>query len=120
MRNGERAPPRGPSFDPDIPAPGFYRVRLRLGAPDSAIRIWLGPSIDPATGEESQERGWFWQCTINGQRVPLERCWPGCAREPISEAEHDRICARNRTMDEESPFFDPARPIDLGRAPPPF
>lgn len=120
MRLGERAPSRGPGFDPDIPAPGFYRVRLRRGAPDSAVRIWLGPSIDPATGQESQERGWFWQCTLNGQRVPLVHCWPGCAREPISQEQHDNIVSRNATMDEDSPFYDPTRPIDLGRVPPPF
>lgn len=119
-RHGERAPSRGPAYDPETPTPGCYRVRLRRGAADSAVRIWLGPSLDPATGQDSQERGWFWQCELNGQRVPLEQCWPGCAREPISREEHDRIVDRNRTMDEDSPFFDPRRPIDIGRAPPPF
>jgi hypothetical protein len=119
-RLGDAAGPRGPSYDPEIPTPGCYRVKLRRDAPDSAVRIWLGPSIDPATGQEVQERSWFWQCEVNGQRVPLEQCWPGCARQPISREEHDRIVARNRTMDPSSPFYDPRKPIDLGRAPPPF
>lgn len=119
-RHGERAPPRGPALDPEIPETGCYRIRLRKGAPDSAIRIWLGPSIDPASGEEMSERGFNWQCELNGQRVPLWDYWPGCARERISREEYDRISARNATLDEESPFYDPLRPIDLGRAPPPF
>jgi hypothetical protein len=122
MRLGQRelSGERGELHDTEIPTPGCYRVRLRKGAPDSVVRIWLGPSIDPATGLDSQERGWFWQCELNGQRVPLEQCWPGCARERISREEHDRLCERNRTMDPESPFYDPSRPLDLGRVPPPF
>jgi hypothetical protein len=120
MRNGQRAPSRGPGLDPEIPAPGCYRVRIRAGAPFSAVRVWLGHSIDAATGEEMHERPLHWQCTLNGQRVPLERCWPGCAREQISREEHDRIVGLNATMDEESPFYDPARRIDLRNAPAPF
>lgn len=119
-RRGERAPSRGPGFDPDVPSPGCYRVRLRPGAPFSAVRIWLGHGIDPATGEEMLERPFHWQCTVNRQRVPLERWWPGCAREPISRDEHDRIAERNATMDEESPFYDPMKPIDLRSVPAPF
>lgn len=105
--------------DPEIPTPGCYRVRLRKGAPDSAVRIWLGHGIDPATGEEMTERGFNWQCTVNGARVPFQDVWPGCAREPISREEHDAIVARNATLDEDSPFYDPRRPIDLMTAPPP-
>lgn len=108
------------SVDPEIPTPGCYRIRLRKGAPDSAIRIWLGPSIDPATGEEVQERGFRWQCTLNGIRVPFEDHWPGCARDRISRQEHDEIVERNKTLDETSPFYDPRQPIDIGCAPPPF
>jgi hypothetical protein len=120
VRHGAPLPSRGPAHDSEVPTPGFYRVRLRRGAPDSAVRIWLGHGLDEATGEENSERPFFWQCTLNGQRVELERCWPGCAREPITEAEHDAIVERNRTMDPQSPFYDVSKPIDLGRAPPPF
>lgn len=119
MRNGTPLPSRGPAFDPETPAPGCYRVRLRRGAPDSAVRIWLGHGVDPETGEEMLDRPILFQCTLNGARVPLEQCWPGCAREPIDEAEHDRIVERNRTMDETSPFYSPTTPIDLFRADPP-
>lgn len=119
-RHGERAPSRGPAYDSEVPEPGCYRIVLRKGAPASAIRIWLGPSIDPATGEDSIERSWFWQCELNGERVDFTAYWPGCAREPISRAEHDRLVERNRTMDDESPFYDPRRPVDLRQAPMPF
>jgi hypothetical protein len=120
-RRGPRAPAyAGPSIDPDLPTAGCYRIKLRKGAPDSAVRIWLGASIDPETEKEVEERPLMWQASINGQRVPLERVWPGCARDPISEAEHDRIKARNATLDEESPFYDPRQPVDLSTAPPPF
>jgi hypothetical protein len=120
MRNGIPAPSRGPAVDPEAPQAGCYRVRLRKGAPDSAIRIWLGRPIDPESGEEMLERPFNWQCELNGQPVPLWDYWPGCAREPISREEYDRLIARNATLDEQSPFYDPLRPIDLGRAPPPF
>jgi hypothetical protein len=120
VRNGTPLPSRGPAYDPDVPAPGFYRVRLRSGAPWSVVRIWLGHGIDEATGEEATDRPFHWQCSLNGQRVPLEQCWPGCAREQITQEEHDRIVSQNATMDETSPFFDPARRIDLRNAPAPF
>jgi hypothetical protein len=109
-----------PVVDPEVPTTGCYRIRLAKGAPDSAIRIWIGYSIDPATGEEMTERSFHWQCTLNGVRVPLENYWPGCARDPISIEEHDAIVARNKTLDEDSPFYDPRKPIDLSRSPPPF
>lgn len=110
---------RGPSYDPDAPVAGFYRIRQRRGAPPSAIRIWLGPSIDPATGAEVEERGDRWQCSLNGERVPLEQHWPGCARDPIDQAEHDRILEASRTMDPDDHFYDPKKSIDLLRAPVP-
>lgn len=120
MRNRQRAPSRGPGFDPDVPTAGCFRVRLRSGAPWSVVRIWLGHGVDQATGDEASERPFHWQCTLNGQRVPLEQCWPGCAREQISRKEHDRIVSQNATMDEESPFYDPSRRVDLRSAPAPF
>lgn len=119
MRLGTPRPSRGPAFDSEQPSAGCFRVRLRRGAPDSAVRIWLGYGEGP-DGEEMTERPMFWQCSLNGARVPLERCWPGCARDPISREEHDRIVERNRTMDPDSAFYDPSRRVDLSRAAPPF
>ena len=111
---------RGPSFDPDLPVAGYYQTRLRKGAPPSAVRIWHGPSLDPDTGEEMLERSPLWQCALNGVRVELERFWPDCAQSPISQETHDRIVEQNLTLDPDSPFYDPSRPIDIDRAPPPF
>lgn len=118
-RQGTPAPSRGPSYDPELPLTGCYRITLRRGAPDSAIRIWLGFPRDPETGEIMLERNLAWQAEVNGQAVDLYSYWPGCARHPIGREEHDRIVERNRTMDDESPFFDAKRPIDLRSAPAP-
>lgn len=98
---------------------GCYRVTLRRGAPASAVRIWLGHGVDDATGEEMVDRPMHWQASLNGARVPLDQCWPGCARETISREEHDRLVERNRTMDPDSAFFDVGRPVDLRHAAPP-
>jgi hypothetical protein len=120
MRSGPRAPAATVTFDPDVPVAGHYRIRQRKGAPDSAVAIWQGHPADPDTGEPMEERPLAWQAAIDGQPVPLDRVWPGCAREPISQLEHDRLRQRNATLDEESPFYDPRKPVDLATAPPPF
>jgi hypothetical protein len=119
-RQGVAAAPAAAGHDADLPEVGCFRIVLRRGAPASAIRIWLGHPHDPETGTEMLERPFAWQAAVNGQPVDLWNYWPGCAREAISREEHDRIVERNRTMDPESPFYDARKPIDLGRAPPPF
>jgi hypothetical protein len=120
MRHGKRAPSRGPSFDPDEPVAGFYRLKLRKGATDSALRIWHGFPMDPETGAEMHERPMVWQATLNGGPCDYLQFWPACARDPISEAEHNRLVERNKTMEPESPFYDPLRKVDINSAPPPF
>lgn len=120
MRTGPRQAAAAHYHDPDIPEAGCYRVVLRRGASDSGIRIWLGHGLDPETGDEMLERPLHWQCELNGGRVDLVRHWPACARQPISREHYDRLVARNATDDEDSPFYDPSRPIDLGMAPLPF
>lgn len=123
-RDSRPAPlPTAAGFDPDMPEPGFYRLRLRKGAMFSAVRIWSGPPIDPATGEEVPERGVRLQASINAEPVPLERVWPQCAKNPITEAEHDHILRTQdwgRTHAPDSPQADPRRPVDLLTAPLPF
>lgn len=118
-RLGIARAPRGPSFEPDLPVEGCYRVRLRCGAADSVIRIWLGPPANPETGEPMTERSPAWQAELNGQAVDVFAYWPGCARDPVSREEHDRLVARNATLNDASPFYDPKRPIDLFNADPP-
>lgn len=119
-RMGQAATAAAFAFDPDTPVTGCYRIRQVKGGPPVALRIWLGFAIDPATGEEVAERGMRWQCTLNGERVPVEDYWPGCARDPIAPAEHDRIVRESRTMDADSHFYDPRRRIDPLTAPTPF
>jgi len=121
MRRGNRAPARtGPAFDPDVPSAGFYRYRLRRGGPFVALRYWLGPPLDPETGEE-MDRSPRWQCRLNGtELVPVERYWPQCARDPIDQREHDRLCELHRTLDEASPYYDARRPFDRLTNPLPF
>jgi hypothetical protein len=118
-RTGKPAPPRGPAFDPDIPAEGFYRVRLAKGAHDSVLAIWFGPPTDPLDGSEL-DRPFVWQAKVNGTPCDVYSYWPACARDPIPKEEHDRIMERNRTMNAASPFYDPIRKLNLGTAPPPF
>src|SRR5437899_2372999 len=111
-RTGERQPSRGPGFDPDLPVSGFYRVKLRKGAADSALAIWNGPAPDP-DGSGALERPLAWQAMLNGTLCDVWSWWPACAADPISREEHDRITERNRTMDAQSPFYDPKKRIDL-------
>jgi hypothetical protein len=120
-RKGKPLAERGPSYSPETPVPGCYRIRLTKGGPFVAVRVWLGHPVDPDTGEELTERGLRWQCQLNGAEfVPVEDYWPGCARVPISEAEYARICALSRTMDACHPSYDPKRKIDRLKAPMPF
>jgi hypothetical protein len=119
-RRGKPSPRQGPAFDPDVPVAGFYRARLRRDGPFAALRFWIGPPLDPETGEEL-DRSPRWQCRMNGDElVEVSRFWPSCARDPISREEHDRLCQLYRTLDERSPFYDPRRRIDRLTAPLPF
>lgn len=111
---------RGPSFNPDLPIAGCYRATLTRGGPPVALRFWMGPPVDPETGEE-MDRAPRWQCRLNGaELVPVERFWPGCARDSISLEDHDRLCELNRTLDPADPYYDPRRPIDRLKTPLPF
>jgi hypothetical protein len=99
--------------DAEIPTVGTYRVRMRRDGPPCAVRIWFGAPVDPATGEAMTEtRGASFQATLNGAAVELDKVWPGCARDPIDKAEHDRIARLALTTDEDDPFYDPRRRID--------
>jgi hypothetical protein len=113
-------PRRGPSYDTEIPVAGHYLVKLRKGGPPVALRLWWGPPLDPETGEP-MDRAPRWNCMLNGvQPVDVADYWPGCAKLPISAAEHDRIATLSKTQDRASPFYDPLRSIDRLKAPLPF
>lgn len=91
--------------DPAVPRAGYYRRRMAKGAPYSAIRIWFGPSFDPETGEWC-DRSHFWRASVNGEQVPVDVAWPGCAGEPITRAEHDFMVADHR----HAVAYEPHRP----------
>lgn len=83
MNGGGKAFQRG--YDPAVPVAGFYRMRLNAGGIRIGIRIWKGPPHDPVTGEEL-DRSWRWQAqAADGELLDLERVWPACAKDPISE-----------------------------------
>ena len=104
------------------PLPGFYAMRLVRGGPRVAVRIWFGsPVID---GEE-QDRAPGWRCEIDGRtdhlekddtgyrcRVPLgvERAWPFCAKDPVTEAEYAYLVAHAEWAREHAPEHPKANP----------
>lgn len=98
----------------DTPIEGYYRMRLRRGAVFVGIRIWYGPPHDPDTGEE-MDRSWRWQALMNGTPIDLDRVWPQCANESVSEAEYKHLSRLQQWSIERAPesgFADPHRRID--------
>jgi hypothetical protein len=96
------------------PVAGYFRTRLRRGALVVGIKIWNGPPLDPITGEEL-DRSWRWQALANGEPIDLERVWPGCAGEPITEIEYERYCQRQSWARERAPdsaYAEPGRKYD--------
>lgn len=101
-------------FDPDKPEPGFYAMRLRSDGMLVGIRVWFGPPLDPDTREE-MDRGWRWQAEANGRDITLERVWPVCADNPISEAEYRRLSNLQSWGEQVAPgsgVADPRRAVD--------
>ena len=111
----QRTDVRVAGFDPDQPVAGFYRIRLRSGAAFAGVYIWHGLPLDPVTGEEL-DRSPRWQASLNGEAIDLERVWPRCADEPITEANYRHLCRTQQWARENAPdsaLADPRKPIDL-------
>jgi hypothetical protein len=105
------------------PVPGFYATALVKGGPRVAIRIWYGL---PIIGDEEQDRGPRWNVSVDGRtdrwerdegniyrcRVAfdVDRFWPYCAREPITEAEYRFLVADAEWTREHAPNHPKARP----------
>lgn len=105
------------------PRPGYYAMSLVRGGPRVAVRIWYGAAI---IGGEEQDRSHDWRVEIDGRadrweldeatgyrcRVALEidRAWPFCAREPITESEYRYLVAHAGWAREHSPDHPKARP----------
>lgn len=101
-------------IDVTQPAEGFYRTRLRAGAVRGGVRIWFGPPLDPVTGEELDRSPRF-QAEFDGSYIEIDRVWPECAGDPISEAEYRRYCARKAWAEQHAPnsaYADRTRRLD--------
>lgn len=116
------AVPTFQGFDPDTPIAGYYRMRLRSGGVFVGVRIWFGVPLDPTTGEE-MDRSLRWQAHANGAYIDLERVWPKCAADAITEAEHDYLTSLHAWGKEHAPNSPQANPhqrINFLTAPLPF
>lgn len=101
-------------IDVTTPVAGFYLCRLVKGGIRGAVRLYYGPPLDPVTGEEL-DRSWRWLAEFNGEPLPFDRVWPGCAGDPISEGDYRRYVARQRWARENSPessYAEPGRKHD--------
>lgn len=95
-------PRRFEGIDVTEPVAGFYRARLVSGGVRGGVRLWFGPPNDPITGEEL-DRSHRWQAQFEGEYVDLDRVWPVCAGDPITEAEYREYCARAAWARENAP-----------------
>lgn len=91
-----------PALSVSEPEAGFFRYRLVSGGVRGGVRIWFGAPLDPITREEL-DRGWRWQAEFDGEPIDLDRCWPDCIGEPISEAEYRAMCARKAWAAQNAP-----------------
>ena len=119
---GLRSDVRASGFDPDAPVEGYYRMRLKMGGAFVGVRIWYGAPLDPETGEE-MDRSWRWQALLNDGPALLERVWPKCASDPISQAEYEYLCGVHQWAKRHAPHSPQANPmqrINPLTAPTPF
>jgi len=84
------------SLQPDVPVAGHYAMRLVRGGPLVPVKIWFGlPIVD---GEE-QDRSLRWcvevdrKTTSKDELISIDRAWPWCAKNPISEADYNFMVA---------------------------
>lgn len=114
------------------PVAGTYATKLVRGGPRVPVRIWFGNAI--IAGEE-QDRAPGWFVEIDGRtdrvefgddgyrcRVPLdvERVWPHCAKDPVSEAEYRFLvshAAWAREHQPDHPKAQPRKPVDFHTLP---
>lgn len=109
---------QGIRIDAD-PIPGFYRMRLRSGGVPVGIKIWFGPPHDPVTGEEL-DRSLRWQAHCNGEYIDIDRVWPKCAAETITEIDYNRHCVKQQWARENVPdhaLAKPTKEVDYLKSP---
>lgn len=101
-------------IDPETPVAGHYRMRLRSGGAFVGVRIWFGQPNDPVTGDP-MDRALRFQAEINGTYAEIDRVWPRCAGDPITEAEYRHLCATQQWAQQHAPdsaLADPRRKLD--------
>ena len=99
------------------PTAGFYRMRFTRGGPLVGIKIWNGPPLDPTIYDpsdpathEPMDRVERWQALANGELVDLERVWPQCVGDPITESEYRFLCERTAWAKRNDGFDPMAQP----------
>mgnify|MGYP001359652975 CR=1 FL=1 len=107
----------------DMPAPGFYCVRLAKGGVQVAARIWVEEERDPETGELLSDQRFFSE--IDGEPPqPISGTNPwGWPWWPIFEAQYRFLvddAAHCRRYLPDSPKANPAQPVRLAELPPLF
>lgn len=111
--------PAGYGLNVSEPQAGFYRMRMRAESHFVGVRVWFGAPKDPVTGEEL-DRSLRWQAEVNGRYVDLDRVWPACATDPISQDEHDHLMGLQTWAETHAPdsaIANPNRKLDLLTAP---
>lgn len=102
--------------NPGQPIAGYYRMRLVRGGPFVPVRIYFGPSFDPATGEWC-DRSHFWRAILDGEQADIWRVWPACSGRPICEGDYRymrAMSAHARAHEPGLPQANPTAPINLG------
>lgn len=101
--------------DVSRPVEGYFRFKLVSGSVYGGVRIWYGAPLDPETGEEL-DRSWRWQATFDGEPIDLDRVWPACVGDPITEGEHRNYLRRREWARKNAPdsaYAERGRKIDL-------
>jgi hypothetical protein len=95
--------------DPEVPAPGCYRIVLRKRRARVIGHPHLARPVDrpPPPARRSRSAAPLLAGELNGQRVDVSAYWPGCARERSAARSTTASSSATCTMDD-SPFYDPA------------
>lgn len=110
------------SHDVGVPTAGLYRMKLVRGGVFVPVKIEFRPSRDPETGEPL-DRSPGWHALLGDEEVPIERVWPWCAGEPITQAEYDWRVALKQWAVKHAPAEPEANPkqaVNLRQMPPLF
>jgi hypothetical protein len=107
--------PAGYGIDAGEPVAGFYKIKLGADTVACGVQLEFGPPRDPETGE-TMDRSWRWMATLDdGTLCEIDRVWPKCAADPISQVEFSNLCARREWARQHAPdsaYAKPGRKLD--------